>query len=885
MTDRNVLPDNLRPVHYDLNVYDIDILSYTFAGTVVITYQVIEPTDVIHLNYRGDLRVKSIGDKYLVKATTDQAEHYAESVNYDNDNEVMSIQLSGPIVGDTVKVVIDYTAKIQDNMAGFYRSLYKDPNGNDAVQLSTQFESTDARATFPCADEPNLKAQFDVKLIIPSEWTALSNMPEKKSESAGNGLKTVTFETTPLMSTYLLAWACGNFEYIERYTDKVYKNGKKIPVRVYTTEGLSWQADLALESACKVLDYFSTIFDLGYVLPKLDLLAAHEFSHNAMENWGLVTYRTTAVLFDSKTSNNIYRSKIVYVVAHELAHMWFGDLVTMDWWDELWLNEGFATWAGWYAVDHLYPEWDVFSRFVSDSMQLGLSLDSLRGSHPIEVPVRSGFDIDQIFDDISYLKGASTIRMLSSQLGEETFILGVSRYLKTHAYGNATTSDLWEALHYVSGVDVKLFMENWIRKIGFPVLTVKEEQDAIKVKQDRFLSSGSIKPEENETLWWIPLAVSSGSSPNDLTIESFDSKVTSLSKSLIVDGFYKLNKNQVGFYRVNYDSDKLLKFGSKSIQSKLTIRDRIGLVADATATAAAGLSSTTGVLVFLEELAKSERDYYVWLEILKAVDVISIAWGCNSSVAKGLTQFKADLIQSCLQDNFPSWELVDSDNDVSLLYQAIMFSAAGSAGVEWIVKESKDRFNRWIESNKTDNSIISPGLKQTVFNTVLQHSKGDELDRFFNAIVDELTNPSTIDAKELAVNAFGSLKDEKYILKVYEIFGQDKIAVQDAHFLLDGMAANAVSRQMNWQYIKTSWDKLHARFSDNTAVFERLVRFALRRYSSLEDYREIEQFFRNKDTKGIDRAVNQVLDLVKLSYQWVDRDTTELETWLSDSRH
>ena len=341
---------------------------------------------------------------------------------------------------------IRYAGTMNNSMAGFYRSKYKPivtpaqsvpMDGEHHVMFSTQFESSDARRALPCFDEPNLKATFDVSIEIPKDQTALSNMPEKEVKQGKAGLKTVVFERTPVMSTYLLAWAFGDFEYVEGFTQRKYQ-GKQLPCRVYTTRGLKDQGRFALENCHRIVDYFSEIFNIDYPLPKMDLLAVHEFTHGAMENWGMVTYRTTAVLFDEKQSDAKYKARVAYVVAHELAHQWFGNLVTMDWWSELWLNEGFATWVGWLAIDHLYPDHEVWSQFVTEAVQTAQNLDSLRASHPIEVPVRDALEVDQIFDAISYFKGSSVIRMLSGHLGVETFLEGVSAYLKEHAYGRLT---------------------------------------------------------------------------------------------------------------------------------------------------------------------------------------------------------------------------------------------------------------------------------------------------------------------------------------------------------------------------------------------------------------------------------------------------------------
>jgi len=323
-----------------------------------------------------------------------------------------------------------------------------------------------------------------------------------------------------------------------------------------------------------------------------------------MENWGLVTYRSTAVLFDEANSDQKYKNRVAYVVAHELAHQWFGNLVTMDWWNELWLNEGFATFIGWYAIDHLYPEWDVWAQFVQEGYQTAFTLDALRNSHPIEVPVRDALDVGQIFDSISYLKGSSVIRMLSAHLTPEVFLHGVSNYLKKHAYGNATTSDLWSALSEVSGKNVNEFMDPWIRKIGFPVLTVAEEPGQIGIRQTRFLSMGDVKPAEDETTWWVPLGLTTAGTTSDEQPAALTVKEDTLRH--VDESFYKFNTNQTAFYRTNYPPARLVKLGE--MKAKLSVQDRIGLIGDAGALAISGEGTTAGLLAFLEPF-QSEDNY------------------------------------------------------------------------------------------------------------------------------------------------------------------------------------------------------------------------------------------------------------------------------------
>lgn len=599
---------SIKPINYDLSLYDLELGgAFTFQGTVKIQIDIKSSIKRIILN-AYQLKVNSADVKGgIIKSQK------ASEILYIERSQRVSLEFAEEITPtDGAILELQYSGVMNNDMAGFYRSRYKPavtptatvPKvGDFHFMFSTQFESCDARRAFPCFDEPNLKATFDVNIEIPEDQIALSNMPEKAVNPGKAGRKVVSFERTPVMSTYLLAWAFGDFEYVEDFTKREY-NGKPLPVRVYTTRGLKEQGRFALENAHQVVDYFSEIFHIDYPLPKADLLAVHEFSHGAMENWGLVTYRTTAVLFDEKHSDAKYKVRVAYVVAHELAHQWFGNLVTMDWWSELWLNEGFATWVGWLAVDHLHPDYMVWTQFVTEAVQTAQQLDSLRASHPIEVPVKDALEIDQIFDAISYLKGSSVIRMLSNHLSVQTFLSGVSDYLKAHAYGNATTNDLWAALSKASGKDVNTFMDPWIRKIGFPVLTVAEEPGQIGVRQSRFLTTGDVKAEEDETRWWIPLGLKTdpqdrGASPRALT-----EKEETLRN--IDETFYKLNSDQNGFYRTNYPPERLAKLGAS--RDKLSNEDKIGLIADAAALAVSGEATTAGLLTFLENF-KDETNY------------------------------------------------------------------------------------------------------------------------------------------------------------------------------------------------------------------------------------------------------------------------------------
>ncbi|KAF5116684.1 hypothetical protein DV454_001537 [Geotrichum candidum] len=885
MSDRDILPKGLTPVHYDLKVFNIDIPNLTFAGTVAIEYSVQKAVSTIYLNAR-DLEVTQA----TVAAFSSKTESTipVKSISYDKATEIVSIDLLQTIDENSTKVVVtvDYTAIIQTNMAGFYRSQYKDQNGNDAVMLSTQFEATDARRAFPCADEPDLKATFDVSVEVPEDWTALSNMPVissttpgdgKKSADSAKSVKIVKFETTPIMSTYLLAWAAGDFEYVEAFTERSY-NGKKVPVRVYTTRGLSKQGELALHSATKIIDYFSTVFDIDYALPKADLLAVHEFSHGAMENWGLVTYRTTAVLFDEATSAAAYKTRVVYVVAHELAHQWFGNLVTMSWWRELWLNEGYATYVGWLAVDYLYPEWNVFSRFISEGLQSALTLDALRQSHPIEVPVKSALDIDQIFDAISYLKGASVIRMISNQLTDKVFVKGVSNYLKEHSYSNATTVDLWSALSKVSGVDVNAVMSTWTLKIGFPLITVTEKENGdVVLRQDRFLSTGDATESENETLWWVPIALSSGPNAEDKidAVSTFETREVTI-PGLAKEPFFLLNKDQVGVYRVNYSAERLTKIAANV--DKLSLNDKIGLVADAASTAIAGLGSTAGFLEVVSAL-KDETDFNLWAEVFKRLDSLSSAWFEQpTEVQDALEKFTQFILKPTLSK--VGWEFAEDEDYLTGQLRTLFIGKAVSANVPEVLETAKGIFAKW---KSGDKKAIHPSLRGAVFRAALKTS-GAELEENYNAIFEEVTNPSSVDSREIALVALGKVKDEKLIDLGLSYTLSDKVAKQDIHSLAGSIAGNPLGRWKAWEYVQANWDAIYERFSPNMVVLDRLVKVTLQNFASQKAYDEIEAFYKDKNNHGYDRTLGQVLDTIKAKTQWINRESEVVKSWLQEKK-
>ncbi|CDR39601.1 CYFA0S03e05160g1_1 [Cyberlindnera fabianii] len=876
---RDVLPTTLKPTHYDLEVFDINVTTNTFGGKVVISLDVKEDTDKIVL-HASNIEFQDIKVTYSLTKTESQVT--VKETTFDEKFESATISLHEQLkAGGKATLEIKYTARIRDNMEGFYRSEYKDKDGKDQVMLSTQFEAVSARSALPCFDEPNLKASFQLTITVASEFTVLSNTPvvsskvlddgKKKGAIEAVGLKVVKFQETPLMSTYLLAWAIGKVDYVEALTEKSY-NGKKIPVRVYTQEGISEQGRLGLEVATKVVDLFSEVFDIDYVLPKLDLISVPAYSHNAMENWGLITFRPTALLFDSATSAPAYKKKVAYVVAHELAHQWFGNLVTMDWWDELWLNEGFATWVGYYAIDRIFPEWRIFDQNTMETLQQAMEVDALRGSHPVEVPIQSSSDIDQVFDHISYCKGGSVIHQFAKALGTDTFLKGVSHYLKKHKFANGTTKNLWESISEVSGEDVVAMADNWITKIGFPYVTVEQDDEGnVTFTQNRFLSAGDATEEENQTIWWIPLNISTGPSDADKIVETLSTRSTTVKGLASTHEFFKVNKNSDGLYRVVYDT-KTLDTIKKNI-SKLSVTDRAGLIADATVTAVAGLTKTSDLLSLLK-LFKGETDSVVWTAILESLKTVKSAWYEQpQDVQDGLSElFKEIVTPSALSFDFDtsSEDFLTEDLRVRLL------GAGVSAGVPEIVKSARDLYEKY-KSGET----VDPALRGVILDSIISVSTATESD--FDDVFAIIDAPgASLDTREIVLGSLGSVANEELAFKAASLILDERVPIMDLQFVAYPLAQNGKARAVFWKYFQDNYDAIYARLNTNRVVFDRFIKFTLCYFASMESHAEIKKLFEGKDLYGFERSLDQVLDSVETRAKWVLRDAEDVASWLKN---
>ncbi|KAF4589807.1 aminopeptidase 2 [Ophiocordyceps camponoti-floridani] len=862
MADRDILPRHLKPAHYRLCLSGFDFKAWTYKGTVTIEAEIVEPTDRIVVNA---LELKISHASVTVDQAKSSQSFETTDVSYDGRAQRATIKFDSQLpVARRAAVVVDFEGVINNDMAGFYRSRYRPevmPPAEAGVphddewhyMLSTQFESCDARRAFPCFDEPNLKASFDLELEMPSGLVALANMPVREERPSGrDGFKLVSFETTPVMSTYLLAWAVGDFKYVEALTERRY-NGKRLPVRVYATRGLEEQGRWALEHAHKIIDFFSTVFGIDYPLPKADLLAVHEFTHGAMENWGLVTYRTTAVLYDERTSDARFRNAVAYVVAHELAHQWFGNLVTMDWWDELWLNEGFATWVGWYAIDHLHPDWEVWAQFINEGMEAAFRLDGIRASHPIHVPVRDALDVNQIFDNISYLKGCSVIRMLAAHLGVEVFLSGVSRYLAAHTYGNARTDDLWRALTEASGQDVTALMGPWISRVGHPVLTVAEEPGQLTVAQSRYLSSGDVGPDDDVTTWWLPLGFE-GRRGGRAGVADKGLSLTTKKETIrdVDDGFYKFNSGATGFYRVSYPPARLARMSTQL--ARLSAEDRIAIIGSTAEMAFSGHGTTASLLTLLVGF-RDETHPIVWTQLLDSIDSVRSVFGGDAELRGGIDALARDLVDKKVRE--VGWESAADEGYLGSILRKQLMNAALGCRHAATVDEALGRFDAWVSD--PEKNPIPPSLRVAVWRAAARA----DAKRAFAVLKKEWSTTKSVDGKLLCLQAMGAAQDEEAIRTAILPFNfgtsSDSVPAGDMHVLGQALAEHPVGRDAQWAYLKANWEACVAKLG-NPIVLDRFVRLSLGSFVDEGVVSDMDAFFEGKDTGAFNRTLGTVRD-------------------------
>ncbi|KAJ3554813.1 hypothetical protein NM688_g2912 [Phlebia brevispora] len=907
------LPTDVKPTLYEVTVRT-DLEKLKFDGFVVVHLDVVKDTSTIVFNSSklslGSARLTSSSLKQEIVQTT-------KDFAIDEKSERCTISLPTTLsAGSQAQLKIDFDGELTGSMMGYYRSAWEH-EGKTKYYTLTQFEPTAARRAFPCWDEPLLKARFSVTMISRADTVNLNNMPAISEEVYTPGYKGVKdvvswlsdkfstlttgetdkwkithFETTPPMSTYLVAFANGPFTHIED-TYKSPLSGKVRPLRVYTTPDLIHQARFALDVKKSVLPLYEQVFDIEFPLPKLDTLVANDFDAGAMENWGLITGRTNAFLIPAEKADLLAKKQVAIVQSHEVAHMWFvdysmwiqqvfrfrdrfGDITTMAWWDNLYLNEGFASLMGEVIIlDKVFPEWKVQSSFIADALASALSSDAKLSSHPIEVECPDANMINQIFDALSYSKAASVLRMLSVYVGEDKFLKGVSIYLKRHLYSNSVTKDLWEGIQEASGIDVPKMMDNWVKKMGFPVVTVKETKDGIVIRQDRFLETGPAEPKDNETIWTIPLSLITVDSSGKVVIDR-TLVLDEREKTIPLDTSkpFKLNAGTTGVYRVLYTPDRLTRIAQEAVKenSVFSVEDRIGLVYDALALAKAGYLDVSGILS-LYDILRNEKEYLVWRSIADALASIESTWYEHEDISEKLNAFRRELFAPLITRlgfEYPEGESVDTAQ-----LRTKIIEQAANAGDETVVKKLCSWFKQAAETG--DDSHIPPDLIRITFfiaSIAVHHGGRAEFDHVRKTI-STAKNPSI---KISAMRAMGAPKDLSLAEETWNYI-LNKSRDQDIFYYFGGLAANHKTRHFLLEHFKKSYEQLYERLADNFGI-QHLINISHMRLSSSKDLQESKEFFKTKDVSKYKMALEQAWDGVKARAAWIEHSTSDLRSWL-----
>lgn len=852
---REVLPTNVKPVRYDLTL-EPHFDSFTFSGSLTIDLAVNADSDSITLNcLEIDIHSASV-DGQPAQVALDEAAQTA------------TFTLAAPLQkGAAAALLLTYTGILNDKMAGFYRSSYVGADGTTQYLATTQMEPTDCRRAFPSFDEPALKAVFDIALVSDASLVHLSNMDEKAVEQLAGGKKKTVFNTTPLMSTYLVAFIVGDLRAVE---NTQYSR----PIKVWATPGQEHLGQYSADIAAKTLAFFDQKFDIPYPLPKMDMVAIHDFSAGAMENFGLVTYRTVDLLLDPANTNINTMQRVTEVVMHELAHQWFGNLVTMDFWDGLWLNEGFATWMSWYACDALYPDWKVWESYVLDSLQSALVLDALRSSHPIEVPVKRADEINQIFDAISYSKGSSLLKMISRWLGEEVFIKGVSNYLKKHMWGNTQTSDLWAALAEASGKDVIKVMDIWTKNIGFPVVSVQENGNSLTLTQNRFLATADVSPEEDSVLYPVFLGLKTSAGIDESLV--LDERSTTITLAAD-DDFYKINGDLAGLYRTAYPPARWAKLGEAGVAGKLSVEDRVGLVSDAASLASSGFIASTDLLNLVKTWS-AESNYVVWSAALTSIATLKAALLFEDpAVLKALNAFIVDLISNKLGQIGYDFTPADSFADQQL--KSLLFAFAAGAGQPDAVAFAQAAFAKFVAG---DLAAVNPNLRATIFNVVAKSGTAETFDQLYHIY----THPASVEEKLAALRALGRFEDAALLDKtVALLFQADIIKPQDIYMPMQGMRSHRGGVEKLWHWFSANWDEVYKLLPPGLSMLGLVVTIATAGFTKPEQKAEVEKFFAAKDTKGYDQALAQSLDMITAKSNWASRDAASVALWLTENSY
>jgi puromycin-sensitive aminopeptidase len=781
------LPRAVVPRRYDLRL-EPDLTTLTFDGRETIAVTVTEPVTEIVLN-AAEL---SIDEVALDSARGDQVPGRA---TIEPESERARLVFDRSIAPGDWRLHVRFRGTLNDKLRGFYRSTYKDASGATRTLAATQFEATDARRAFPCWDEPSFKAVFATTLVIDPALTAVSNTAVV-SETLERGKKVVRFADTITMSTYLVAFVVGELE----ASDGMWVG--RTPVRVWCVPGKKRLTGFGLSIGAASLAFFEQYYGLPYPGDKLDLLAIPDFAAGAMENLGAITYRETALLVDEQEATHGELERVADVVAHENAHMWFGDLVTMSWWNGIWLNEAFATFMEMLAVDAWKPEWRRWDTF-GVSRAAAFNVDGLWSTRPIEFPVRAPREADAMFDVLTYEKGASVLRMLEQYLGGDVFRDGVRDYLRTHVYGNADTVDLWAALGRASKQPIPEVMDGWIFRAGYPMVSARIDGSSLVLSQHRFTylpapPDGASVDAGPEPRWQIPLRVAllRGGQPTMTSVLLGDREVR-VAVPPDLDAVV-VNAGGHGFYRVHYATNLAERLLTRL--DRLAAIERFNLVNDTWAAAVAGVLPLTEYLDLTARF-RAERDRNVWSILVGSFHALNrIIAAADRPRLEALVRDRVGPMARTL-----GWTPAPGEDELTRQLRGDLLRALGTLGND---PATHARARELYDTTSRTDTAVDPNVLPALIATLAHVGDARRYDEFR----ERFRKATTPQVEQRYLYALAGFRETSLLQRTLDATVNGDIRTQDGPFVVRALLMNVDGRELAWSFVKTNWDAMDRRF-------------------------------------------------------------------------
>ncbi|KAJ8960401.1 hypothetical protein NQ318_013681, partial [Aromia moschata] len=849
--------------------------NLTTNGTVTIRLDVLEDTNkiIFHVN---NITI----DKHSVSVTSTKPD--SRPIKIDDQSHVegqkYKIELNeGLKKGEQYLLEIKYNGALNTHLQGFYRSQYHDANGQERYTASTQFSPTDARRAFPCFDEPLFKAKFTINLARPSNMSTLSNMPLKTSDVSVDMADTYWdhYPETPKMPTYLVAFMVSDLRGRTAVNNTM--------IKVWSRTDYLPQTQYALTIAPEILEYFENYFEIKFPLPKMDIVAVPEFGFNAMENWGLITFRESSLLYDPRRSTNDDKRTIATVLAHEIAHQWFGNLVTPKWWNDLWLKEGFATYLEYFGVNHAEPKWKIVDEFLPSETERAMAIDALESSRPISFEVKNGKQIRQAFDEISYAKGACIIRMMNHFLGETVFKNGLINFLKTYQGRNADRQDLFSSLTeeaHKAGVllpneTVRIIMDTWTGRAGFPVVTATAdyERHKLHISQKRFY----LIEKDEKSSWWVPLSFTNQKNAdfNDTKPKFWLKGQYEITEDVELNGWYLLNTMHTGYFIVNYD-ERNWRALSKHIMD-LPPPIRAQLISDSMDLARANLLDYDIPLRMISTMAVNDQAIMLVPTVMAFDKLKFLSDILSATPVFGLFE---EYHQTIFKETYNIVTFDDRIDDyITRRIRETVLEWSCRSPESSCAHESRSRFRELI----IKGTSVEPNLRPIVYCTAVRD--GNEVE--WNFAYDKYLTTSSTSEKNALLDALGCTQ-LRWLLSRYlnKLLDDTSIRIQDADRVFESVAKNKIGTPIAFNFLRANWDELVAHYGDGFNIIGKMVKSLAENMNTEYQLNELERFRDSvKDNLSTtSMAFDTAIETVRANVEWMKKNYGQVAAWLHKNK-